>query len=87
MPSSSKNAALPTATARPSTRPCTPRPVRDWNCSADGMREPALPGAGGDRRGERMLAASFQAGGQAEQLGLVLAGRRHDGDELAASPR
>ena len=39
-PSSRSIATLPIATERPSTRPSTPRPVRDWNDSAAGIASP-----------------------------------------------
>ena len=71
---------LPTTTARPSTWPSTPFPVCDWNDSAGGSCKSRVPGQPGDRRGQRMLAGQFEAGGQPQQLGFVLARRRHDRD-------
>ena len=51
-------------------RSATGTTVRRWN------RQPALARRGGDRRGQRMLARSLEAGGQPQQLRLVLARRR-----------
>ena len=62
----------------PRPGPSTPCPVCDWNASAAASASPVLARGAGDRRGQRMLARLFEAGGQSEQLGFVLARRRHD---------
>ena len=51
------------------------------------MIEPALEGRSGDRRGQGMLARLLQAGGEADQLGLILAGDGHDGSNPGLSLR
>ena len=49
--------------------PVTPLPVTDWKSLHLGrLRRRARSAALHDRRRQRMLAAAFQAGGQAQQL-------------------
>ena len=56
--------------------PVTPLPVTASKSLGLGERRAALLGAAHDRRGQRMLAARLEAGGQAQQLVLGPAPRR-----------
>ena len=69
---------LPSATARPSTRPLTPLPVSDWNASAGVSLRARARRAAAAIAAARGCSLPLEAGGQAEQLGLVLAGGGHD---------
>ena len=88
IPSSSSSAGLPTATAGPSTRALdAPAGVRAGTPRPWVIVSPRSRAAAGDRRGQRVLARLLQARGQAQQLRLVLAGRRPRPRPPAACPR
>ena len=57
----------------PCRRPCRARrcPDSESNCSGLSSAEPALAGRGDDGRGQRVLAALVEAGGQAQHLVLA----------------
>ena len=67
-PRSSISFALPSATARPPTVPVTPLPVTDAKSVASCRAHAALLRRGDDRRGQRMFARPFEAGGQRQQI-------------------
>ena len=64
---------------RPSTVPSAPLPVGESKSVDRRRRDALLLGRGDDGDGERMLAGPLDAGGQAQDLGLREALRRHDG--------
>ena len=75
MPSDANSARLPTATRRPSTIPTTPLPVSEVKSADCAERQAAFLGAAHDRGRQRVLAAAFEAGGEAQQLVLAERGR------------
>ena len=86
MPSPAIIRALPSATARPSTRPRTPVAGHAPRSPSTGASaEAARLGAADDRLGERVLGAALEAGGEAQHLGLVVAGRGQHRGELGAA--
>ena len=82
MPRSASIAALPSATARPSTVPVTPLPVTASKSRASAQRQAARLGAAHDRLGQRMLGPALERGGEPQHLRLVVPGLGQHRDEL-----
>ena len=86
-PWSARNAALPSATLRPSTVPVTPLPGAESKSATSAKRDAALGSGGDDGCCKRMLARTLEACGKPQHLGLGSARGRHNGDVLSACLR
>ena len=87
MPSSARNAALPSATRWPSTMPIAPLPVGESKPVTWASAMPRSCAAATIARGERMLARLLDARGEAQHLGLVEAVGRRRSRRPSACPR
>ncbi len=76
-----RSARFPIATRLPSTTPTMPLPGLRGEVDRSAELQAALLGALDDGSGERMLAASFEARGEPQQLALAERAGCHDADE------